>query len=732
MIYSNTRVEEMSKKSYKRSRSKILADINKLIDTRGYIMILAEILSRDFFVDTRDVAGVNWRERLHNNEAGFLLGLMLKSKEWDFSEPSKKTIERGVFHTRRLLEELHQSLSHMDRMNDIMLQSIKKYGSPDKVPEEEKEQHFQEIFGSKEAIIESTFYGDAGYYDIQCHELAPRLYAYDTDWLASNVGLSFETMRAIYEAVNGLTNAMHYVRRDKELREAVVGNNRQSPMRAIDEFAFPLDLIVRTVRTQDKSISQDDVKKFLKLFSCKPGEQLKDFAEPGDENIYSYKPIIEIQDNIYFLPNKMLLASAIYKSPLYRMRQNAKYVNKANKHIGDVTEDIAAEYFVDIFGVDNVYKDIDIYVGRNRVTDIDVMGVLGNTIVIAQNKSKKMTQAALSGDVDKIKDDFEKAVIEPYKQGIKVRDILLGDATYSLKDRSGKKIILPQGIENAYILCISNEPYPAVLDQMRVFLKDVDQLPPMQISLFDLDLMAMYLKDPYDFAFYIKQRLENHEMIITSNEIIPFAYHLMQGLFMPEDANMFIPDPSYGQYVDADYYHKKMGTPKPKDEDRLILEWHNEWYENLVELIKKTSDPSKVDMIFFLKGISPGVIDDLTKHIKSLNKKASDGKFHNLSMPITTSKKKPWGGITYAVGGSFRDAMHKLPVLCEMDKYRSKSNAWLGIAARQDGVVGFTVFTNQPYVQSRDMDEKLEYYLAHFSGREVNPEEEEQDPHART
>lgn len=317
----------MGKKSHKRSRLEILEDISKLIDTRGYIMILAEILSRDFFVNTRDVAGVNWWERLHNNEAGFLLGLMLKRKEWDFSEPNKKTIERGILHTRRLLEELHQSLSHMDRMNDIMLQSIKKYGSPDKAPEEEKERHFQEIFGSKEAIIESTFYGDSGYYDIQCHELAPRLYAYDTDWLANNVELSFETMRTIYEAVNDLTNAMHYARSDKEFQEAVVGNSRQTPMRAIDEFAFPLDLIVKAVQTQDKSISRDDVKKFLKLFSCKPGEQLKDFAEPGDENIYSYKPIIEIQDDTYFLPNKMPLASAIYKSPLYWMRQDAKYIN---------------------------------------------------------------------------------------------------------------------------------------------------------------------------------------------------------------------------------------------------------------------------------------------------------------------------------------------------------------------------------------------------------------------
>lgn len=63
---------------------------------------------------------------------------------------------------------------------------------------------------------------------------------------------------------------------------------------------------------------------------------------------------------------------------------------------------------------------------------------------------------------------FQKAVIDPYEQGIS-HDVLLGNESYKLIDKSGKQITPPENIKHAYILCVSNEPYPAVMDQMRAF-----------------------------------------------------------------------------------------------------------------------------------------------------------------------------------------------------------------------------------------------------------------------
>ena len=671
----------------KRSREKIISDIKLLVATRGYIFAFAEIISRDFFIDVHDVANVNWRERLLNNEVALLIGLMLKNKAVSFDEIDKGRIEEEIKHTRLLLEELHSTYTpeQIKTMND-----------------EEKE--FRKIFGSKEMIIETTFYGDTGFYDVQPFEIAQKLYARDEDWIKSNTKFNIVKSKSIFFALKSMFNGVHFA------RSTLTGEQVRS-LRAIDEMAFPFDLIVEAIQTTDKSITKEDIRAFLELFSCSFGDQPETFNEPGDENIFTYKPIINLGSDIYFFPNTMVLASAIYKSPLYWMRQDERYVNTVNKHIGEVAEDITYDYFKVIFGEANTYKAVKITKGKEDLTDIDVMGIIGNTAIIAQNKSKKMTAAALNGDVDAIKSDFQKAVIDPYEQGIKVRDVLLGNEPYKLIDKSGKQITLPENIKHAYILCVSNEPYPAVMDQMRAFLVDIDQLPPIQLSLFDLDLMAEYLKDPYEFAFYIKQRLENHEGIISSNEIIHLAYHLRRGLFMPGDSDMLVLDQSLGQLIDADYYHKKMCTPKPKKEDALFNPWQNKDFKKLVNTIKQMDDPSVTDIVFFLMTIPQEIVDDIMKYINMVNSQAKKdkGKLHDFSLQITNNGQ-PWGGVTYMSGSSERDVIPRLQIIATMNKYRARARYWLALGADNSGNIQYVMFDDDPWMRSRRMDKALKFY----------------------
>lgn len=711
----------MSKRK-NRPRGEILADIRKLVSDKGYIYTLAEILSQDFFVDTRDVANVNWRERLHNNEFALLVGLMLKNPAIDFQEISEREIAKFIKRTRALLDELHWTYNY--DFGSRLVAKAEKIGT---MTEADKKREFEEIFGSKDMIIESTFYGDSGFYDIQCFELARKLYEQDAGWLSNNTVFDISKAHTIYRAINELTNAMHYGRYHEDEFIGKTIPDSAPPMRAIDEFAFPLDLIVKSTKRLDKNISKEEVKKILELFSCAPGDQLDSFNEPGDESIYTYRPIIKFADEIYFLPSKMFLAASIYKSPLYWMRQDTDYADAANKHIGDIAEDITYDYFVKIFGEKNVYKHIDIYKGKNRLTDIDVMAVLGNTVVIAQNKSKKMTMSALAGDADAIRTDFNKAVIEPYEQGIKVRDTILGDEPYKLVDNTGQKITPPNGIEYAYILCLSNEPYPAVMSQMRTFLTNVNQLPPIQVSLFDLDLMVEYLKDPYEFVFYIKQRLENHEGIISGNEIIHLAYHLKYGLFMPKDSNMLSLDESFGQLLDADYYHRKIGTPKPKDKDALLPSWkNNDDYKKIIEMVKKLGDPMQTDIIFFLMTIPHDIVDTLTEHIGKVNELAGKDKgYHDLSMPIENNGK-PWGGITYIAGSSLQGTLKRLEVIAEMNKYRARADIWLAIGARSDGLIAIMAFNNKPWRQTKDMDDALDFYQKNTHGQMIELKTEQE------
>jgi len=688
------------KKLEKRPRKDIISDIKRLVATKGYIFAFAEIVSRDFFIDVRNVANVNWRERLHCNEVAFLMGLMLKNESASFDGINKDQIEKVVKHTRSLLNELHNT--YMYDFDKAIMKS-----TPEQIEamsEEEKEKKFREIFGSKEVIIETTFYGDTGFYDVQPFEMVQKLYAQDEGWIKDNTKFNVAKSKTIFFALKHMFDGIHFAR-------SILTDEQAESLRAIDEMAFSFDLIVKTVQTTDKSIAKEDIQAFLDLFSCSFGDQPETFNEPGNENIFTYKPIIKLENDIYFFPDTMTLALAIYKSPLYWMRQDEQYINTVNKHVGGVAEDITYDYFKGIFGEANTYKAIKIIKGKNTLTDIDVMGITGNTVIIAQNKSKKMTAAALSGDVDAIKSDFQQAVIKPYEQGIKVRDVLLGNEPYKLIDKSGKQIMPPENIKHAYILCVSNEPYPAVMDQMRAFLVDVDQLPPMQLSLFDLDLMTEYFKDPYEFAFYIKQRLENHEGIISSNEIIHLAYHLRYGLFMPRGSDMTFLDQSFGQILDADYYYRKMGTPKPKKEDSLFSPWQNKDFKKLVDTIKQLNDPLITDAIFFLMTIPQDTVDCLMKCINIVNTQArkDGGKLHDFSAQITNDKN-PWGGITYMSGRLEQEVIPKLLTVASMNKYRAKAEVWLALGADNAGSIRCVMFNDDPWVQSEDMDKALELY----------------------
>ena len=117
-----------------------------------------------------------------------------------------------------------------------------------------------------------------------------------------------------------------------------------------------------------------------------------------------------------------------------------------------------------------------------------MLAVSGNKAVIAQCKSKKLTMNARGGDAGQLKKDFAKAVQEAYNQALSGR-IALIEQGFDLTDSSDKPIVLPNEIDDVYILCVTGDYYPAVLLQARGFLDKEDGNPfPVVLSLFDLDI----------------------------------------------------------------------------------------------------------------------------------------------------------------------------------------------------------------------------------------------------
>ena len=96
------------------------------------------------------------------------------------------------------------------------------------------------------------------------------------------------------------------------------------------------DLFVVT-KSQLKSYTQSD--SFIENFSFIPGGDInKDYKGPGYFNIINSKPIIQIDEDRFFIPISFLVAEAVYESPYYWMCEDKEYLNSLAEHRGVVGE----------------------------------------------------------------------------------------------------------------------------------------------------------------------------------------------------------------------------------------------------------------------------------------------------------------------------------------------------------------------------------------------------------
>lgn len=696
----------------------VIKQLETLVQTPGFIHVLAEMIIHDMFIPRDQFLEVDWPSRLTFQEATFITGLMLK-KPLNTSLLTQEEIEAKIQEARKILEDLHGAYikqmplrPEIDAKNTTELEDVEA-GSD---LASQHNEHFRKLVAGGNFFTEAIFYADSGSYDFQYTELAPKLYGLDSDWLRRN-NIDLHKASILYAVIKKITEASNYVyAHPKKSPEG------ERPMTALDVFCFNKSFLLSATNKlyPAEDITADDIKNFLNRFSSKVEDQNKDLSAPGQLNIAAIQPIIEIQEDVYFVPVDFNLAKAIYESPIYWMRKDESYLNIATANRGRSIENITFDYFKDIFG-ELAFKSVKIVKGGKDLTDIDVMGVIGNTAVIVQNKSQRMTLEAQQGLEEYLRKDFTKAVQKAYDQGIASRDAILNQTDYKFVDEDRKEIKLPQGIEHVYILCVVADVYPAIIHQSQAYLNRPEGAPwPLPISLLDLDLIKFYLPDPYDFTLYVKQRIEMTDIARAAGEMALLAYHMRKGLFKIQGADIYTIDQTYAQYIDADYMYKKGRAAKPKNEDAARPYWKNLTFDRLVgELKANIKDPKLTDIILFLISLPPELVNSIMNVIEQVRAKSKvDGKRHDASIPISMAGE-PWGGITYVVAPTFDELQKQMEFLARINKYRSKTQFWLGMGAVSGSpkLIDGVIFGDSPWERSDEMDEFLEEHTRRTSAQ---------------
>lgn len=731
-----------------RDSKDILEDIKELVNSKGYIYALCLIIMEDFHFDVEQMHEINYWNRLNKNEISLLLGFLIQNSislekpdsPFDLIDLKKKT--------NSLMEELHHST------NKSMYEKFRNL--VETLPSENKPSKL-EFFGGENSFIEPIFYSGDGIYDFQYLEYLERKYKYDEEWLIKNRNFRFNEVIAIASRIKQLHQEkikkvfFFGLKENKDKIIRKIKKNRfitkSSQNKSIDKYLSMMEFyqfreLFETEKHIENGFSKEEVVEkgwnsfyngLLNLFCI----SLDDFSEQinisdfltnfsisvnskglnnhfkniGDFNLFTAKPIIQFDSKRYFIPIVFSVFEAVYESPYYWMLEDKIYHDKLSHNRGIVGEVITYELLERVFGAKRVFKSIRIESKKGHDdTDIDVLCVLGSKALCVQVKSKKLTQLSRKGNFEQLQKDFKAAVQDAFKQGLICRERIL-EKSATFYDSTGSRIELSEEIDEVYILGITTENYPTLTHQTSILLEKNDNSPhPLFLTIFDLELVLFYLYNPYDFLYYVRQRIQLMEYFNANEEIHYLGYHLTNKLWRDAKADFIQIDTSLGQLIDRNYYPLKLGIETSPKGDRIKSRWQNKDFEVLCKQLDDLDTPKVTDVIFHLLDWSEQSRDNLINQIKKAKALTiNDNSWHNFS--IMAGPERSTFGLTYISWENYNsdELMKRLLWLSRGRKYKSKADYWIGIGCLKNSprFVDGLVFSNEKWCYDELLEEEI-------------------------
>lgn len=669
-------------KAATRSEQAIFDELAALCASPGYAHAVAYLCSRDNIIrysdemKAEDMQHLFSKSRLIRTETLTLIGLMLKGPI-DYTLPAPQALEKYIESTEALLEELHHAMS-ASFWQDIDLTRIAEEGfNP---------------FTCGAALREPIFYGGESAYSFQYRDFSPAKYANDDPWLIANKGFSIHDARNVVFAVSRLQD---------EKAISVMRGTPHEMWTFLPSYAFSAQEIA-----DYGHIDPTIVDRVLSAFAVPPGAQNEQFKALHDFNIANASPLIRMPDSNYLLFHIYSLVEALYEAPFYWMGADKAYVSTAMQNRGVFTEQFAVERLRQVFGVENVLANIDIYESKDtKLAEIDVLVLFGNRALVLQAKSKRLTLDARRGNDLQIKDDFKKSIQDSSDQAYRCAK-LIEEGKCSLKDATGKGVTLPTNLKRVYVICLISDHYPALSFQTRQFLTfaATDTIsPPFVMDVFALDAMVEMLSSPLHFLSYVDRRTGYADKLMASHELTILSYHLKQNLWMDEKYDMVMMDDDISADLDLAMLARREGIPGKTTPDGILTRFSTTVLGRIVKEIEARPDPATIDLGFTLLTLGEDTVIEVSRGIDQLAKQAvADGKNHD----VTVGLRGGHTGLTiHCNDDPIEIAGPALQWHCYARKYTEHAQTWFGVCIRpKDQALRFGLNLDFPWGQDDTMD----------------------------
>ena len=488
---------------------KIFRLIENITQYESFKFVLSEILLRDFCGTADELRDVNIREKLDYNELILLAGLWIKnvcvSKNFKMDE-----INDYMLRTYSLMENLHEAV-------------LKNENYPEK-----EEMNYRELFA----------YSPTNAYDFQYINLVAKKYWNDRDYIYRHYDQKLE-----YYA--------EYFRRIKYL--IIQRLNDEELLKQLNATNSRIKIFILNRKTDKILFDIDGFGNFIDFFAVDRNdtsfEQLNDMS---DFNPLKEKPIIRLDKDNYFIVSSFHLAEATWEVFFYRMLKT-DYKDTALKNRGDFAEDVVYHYLGNVFK--NVCKNVRVKRNHSEeLTDIDVCVIHRDTMLLFMVKTKKLTVLSRQGNINKIRDDYNKAILSSFEQGLSIKKIVeLGKVDMWSSDDTFKTLL--ESVNQVYLFTVTQDDYPYQNLLNHFFLEKYNEIP-ISINIFDLEVILNYIEDPDLFIEYTKSRYKCLKKFYLHSEIAFLDFFLTTTEVDFPDYDSVVLDNDWGQAIDADFYMK--------------------------------------------------------------------------------------------------------------------------------------------------------------------------------
>lgn len=674
-----------------RSEQEIFAELSELCVSDGFIHAIAYFCWRDNLirftgdqVTEDDVQHQYSHDRLLRTEISTLIGLMAKRKI-TLKIPEPKTLQLYIDRTETLLYEMHMSLQKpwLAAFKALALDPSKSNGA--------------DPFSTADGLRESIFYSGESAYNFQYEAFARLKYQADNEWLKSNKGFTIDEACLIVRSLADIQMQRLMDSRD------IMAKLSPDQWTFLPGFVFSAEELVAL-----SGLNPEEVGCFLDTFCFDRDLANKSFSSLSAFNETNAAPIINCGNGSFILLQHYSLLEALHDSPFFWMATDKSYSATASENRGEFTERFLADRLTRVFGARNVFRNIDIYKGKNRFAEADVLVLYGDRAIVVQAKSKRLTLEARKGNDLQLKDDFKKAIQHAYDQALLCSIALLGEE-YRFVDTAGGDLNFQKRPTKIFPVCAVSDHYPSLAAQARQFLEaDSSESiqSPVVTDVFFIDVLTEILETPLHFLNYLALRTKYDDRLLVSQELTNLGYHLKHNLWLEDKYNMVNLGDDFTSSLDIAMSARRLGVPGEPTPKGILNRFDGSAIGRLLSEIEATATPELVGLGMMFMQLSSNSAKHINNGIDRLVFDASrDGKPHDMSVPCDAGN----AGFTIHINSlSEADAHERLSAHCRIRKHDTKSDAWYGILLTPGtGVIKGALVIEEKWVADPKMDEAI-------------------------